>query len=108
MMCFHPIPLLLRVKADRGDTGTKGPSPVSVTGSAQDAKEGPSQMKETLMASMAISGTTLSSVAPNAAPAKSAPAQTEPAERSSALKPDSVKLSQAGMAKLMHQQGQTI
>jgi hypothetical protein len=61
------------------------------------------------MASMAISGADASSATQTIAASAPVAAQSQPATKAPAvLKPDSVKLSAAGQARSMYQQGQTV
>jgi hypothetical protein len=65
-------------------------------------------MKGVNMASIAISSATPAYATPAAANAKAAPAQAETTEKTPAvLKPDTVKLSSAAQAKMMHRAGQS-
>jgi hypothetical protein len=59
------------------------------------------------MASFAISGTTPSNETQAVSSAKAAPAQAEPTAKTASLQPDTVKLSAAAQAKMMHRQGQS-
>jgi hypothetical protein len=66
-------------------------------------------VKGAFMASLAISSATPTNVTQNQPVAQSSPAPTDSASRKPAtLQPDTVKISLAAQAKLMHRQGQSI
>src|ERR1035441_5945921 len=65
-------------------------------------------MRGAIMASMAISGASLLNATQSLPIVKTAPAQSETTENAPAtLKPDTVKLSPAAQAKMMHRAGQS-
>lgn len=59
------------------------------------------------MASMAISSITPSQVTQTAPTVKAAPAQAEPVAKAAVLQPDTVKLSPAAQARMMHREGRS-